>query len=480
MFYDPAEGTAFWTKIQKIPGCPVNEADHPIREMIFESRALFQLPAVLSRVEADPRQPVLVVMDDTPMQRAGENLKALVIQVLSEANWRPQPVILGPDASGQIHTDMHHIQAVKASLTAGLSVLSVGSGTITDIAKHACYEFQKEGGCHVPLVVFQTANSVSAYTSNMAPVFIHGVKRTLPSRYPDALVCDLETLCAAPYEMTAAGVGDLLAASVSFPDWYMASQLGLDETYSEFPQTLMGALDDMLLAHADAIRTRTPDGMAVLAKLISLAGLAMSLAHTTAPLSGFEHVISHMLDLQAETAGRPLAQHGTQVALAAVIGSAVYQHILTTLVPDEVHLERCYPAREVMRSQIEAAFHPLDPSGRVGQECWADYQQKLDAWHMHRAQFEALLANWDSARAQVERRMWPTQRLTEILRAVDSPLEFSALTPPATEAQVKFAFLNAPLMRKRFSIGDLLVWLDWDREALWQHIRDVELAKLAG
>ena len=48
------------------------------------------------------------------------------------------------------------------------------------------------------------------------------------------------------------------------------------------------------------IRIRTPEGMAVLAKLISLAGLAMSLAHATAPLSGFEHVISHMLDLQAE------------------------------------------------------------------------------------------------------------------------------------------------------------------------------------
>jgi hypothetical protein len=38
------------------------------------------------------------------------------------------------------------------------------------------------------------------------------------------------------------------------------------------------------------------------------------------------------------------------------------------------------------------------------------------------------------------------------------------------EAQVKFAFFNAPLMRKRFSIGDLLVWLNWDREALWRQV----------
>jgi glycerol-1-phosphate dehydrogenase [NAD(P)+] len=469
MLYDPAAGTAFWTAIKSITGYPRNEVDYPIREMIFDSGALFRVPALLHRIEADPNQPVLVVMDSTPMQRAGANLKTLVIQVLAQANWQPIQIILEPDATGQIHTDMPHIERVKAHLTPGVSVMSVGSGTITDIAKHACYEFQKDSGQHIPFLVFQTANSVSAYTSNMAPVFMNGVKRTLPSRYPDALVCDLETLRDAPYEMTVAGVGDLLAASVSFPDWYMASQLGLDETYTEFPHTLTGTLDDSLMDYAEAIRTRSIDGMAVLAKLISLAGLAMSLAHTTAPLSGFEHVISHMLDLQAEMAGRPLAQHGTQVALAAMIGCATYHHVLTTLVPDEVKLERCYPSSEMMRSKVVAAFEPLDPSGKVGQECLSDYQIKLDAWHTHRTEFQAVLANWGYVRAQLEQRAWPAKRVLEILRAVDSPLAFGDLIPPMTDEQVKIAFLNAPLMRKRFSVGDLLIWLDWDRETLWKH-----------
>ena len=468
MFYDPADGPAFWSAIKAIPGYPAHEAEYPIREMRFESDALFQLPALLHRIGANPQQPVLVVMDSTPMRRAGDDLKALVMRVLSEGGWQPVPVILEPDATGQIHTDMHHIGTVQARLSADVSVISVGSGTITDIAKHACYLFEQEIGQHVPFVVYQTANSVSAYTSNMAPTFINGVKRTLPSRYPDALVCDLETLCDAPYEMTVAGVGDLLAAGVSFPDWYMAAQLGMDDTYTEFPQTLMGALDETLLQQADAIRRRSPEGMAVLAKLISLAGLAMSLAHATAPLSGFEHVISHMLDLQAEINSTPLAQHGSQVALAAIIGSKVYAHVLATLVPDEISLERCYPSAETMHAQVLAAFATLDPSGKVGEECWSDYQQKLDAWHSHRPQFEAVLNHWDAIRTEIERRAWPTQRIIDIMQAVDSPMTFSALTPPITAAQVKFAFLNAPLMRKRFSVGDLLLWLNWDREALWQ------------
>jgi glycerol-1-phosphate dehydrogenase [NAD(P)+] len=126
-----------------------------------------------------------------------------------------------------------------------------------------------------------------------------------------------------------------------------------------------------------------------------------------------------------------------------------------------------------MRSKIMAAFHALDPSGKVGEECWSDYQLKLDDWHDHRTNFEAVLVKWDYIQNQINRRVWPAQRVIEILRAVGAPLSFSVLFPPMPEPQVKFAFLNAPLMRKRFSIGDLLVWLDWDRDALWQHIWQV-------
>jgi glycerol-1-phosphate dehydrogenase [NAD(P)+] len=217
---------------------------------------------------------------------------------------------------------------------------------VTDVAKHAAYCFQQEqGGAPLPFVVFQTANSVSAYTSNMAPVFMDGVKRTLPSRYPDGLVCDLETLRDAPLDMTVAGVGDLLAAFNSYADWWLANRLGLDPTYTEFAQTLMGPLDEIFLAHADAIQARTLEGMALLAKLIALGGLAMSLSHATAPLSGFEHVVSHVLDLEAEQAHRPLAQHGSQVALATLLTTAAYDRFLNTFRPGDAleDLDAWYP-----------------------------------------------------------------------------------------------------------------------------------------
>jgi glycerol-1-phosphate dehydrogenase [NAD(P)+] len=438
--------------------------------MVFESNALHRTSDVLVGSGADPGAPLLVVMDQTPMRRGADDLKKLMLETLRQSSWEVEALLMEPDATGQVHTDMPHIEKVKASLRPGVSVLSVGSGVITDITKHACYLFEQETGHRVPFVVYQTANSVSAYTSNMAPVFIDGVKRTLPSTYPNALICDLETLRDAPREMTVAGVGDLLAAFVSLPDWYLAHRLGMDDGYNELPQKLMGRLDEIFLSGAESIRTGSPKGMALLAKLISLGGLAMSLTHATTSMSGYEHVMSHILDLLAETSNQPLAQHGTQVAMATILGAEVYRRFLAEFDPARVDISRCYPSADEMHSRIMRAFDDLDPTGKAGEECWSDYRLKLEAWHAHRADFEAFLADWPAVKGQLEQFTAPPERLVEILRAIESPHRFADLVPPADESQARFAFMNAPLMRKRLTIGDMLIFLEWDRDHLWQEI----------
>jgi glycerol-1-phosphate dehydrogenase [NAD(P)+] len=405
------------------------------------------------------------------MQRAGVALKPLILETLQAAGWQPSPIWLEPGADGQVHTDYRQIAAVQERLQPHAAVLAVGSGTVTDVAKHACHLFQQAHNCApLPLVVYQTANSVSAYTSNMAPVFVDGVKRTMPSRYPDVLVCDLETLRDAPLAMTVAGVGDLLASFSSYADWWLAHRLGMDPSYTPFAQTLMGPLDEILLAHTEAIQQRTLEGMALLAKLIALAGLAMSLAHSTAPLSGYEHVISHVLDLCAECAGRPLAQHGAQVAVATLLTTSAYQQLLEQFTPQTVDLERCHPGEPEMHKRVKTTFAPLDPSGKVAAECWSDYRQKLAAWHEHRKDFTNALADWPQVRAYLKTQVRPPTLALRILRAVGAPVTFSQLSPPVSETEARFAFFAAPLIRRRLTLGDLLLFTGWDRDALWANV----------
>lgn len=96
--------------------------------------------------------------------------------------------------------------------------------------------------------------------------------------------------------------------------------------------------------------------------------------------------------------------------------------------------------------------------------------QKLEAWATHRADFEDALRDWDTVRGQLQSLTRPPERLAAILKAVGGPLDFGELDPPRTEAEVKFAFQNAPLIRRRLSLGDLFIFLEWDRESLWTRV----------
>jgi glycerol-1-phosphate dehydrogenase [NAD(P)+] len=467
--YDPGDGVRFWEAIRQLPGFPVNET-MPIREMVFESNALFRTTEILKSVGAGQNAPLVMVMDETVMQRGQENLKELLVSTLNRDGWQTQIVLMRADESGQVHTDMPHIREVQANLSQGCAVLAVGSGVVTDIAKHGCFLYQQATGETVPFVVFQTANSVSAYTSNMSPTFVDGVKRTLDSRYPDALICDLETLRDTPAEMTAGGVGDMLAVFVSFPDWYLAHRLGMDSGYSELAKHLVGPLDEILLAHADGIRGGDLESVAILAKIIALGGLAMSLSHATTPMSGFEHVMSHVLDMQSEIDHKPLRVHGSQVALAALAGAQMYHRFLAEFEPSELNVDACYPSMDTMKARIESSFNRIDPSGKAAAECWADYRQKLEKWHAQRADFEAALKDWDSLRSQLAQETRRPEVILRILEAVQAPTRWSQLTPPVGEDEARFAFMNASLMRKRLTLGDLMIFMDWDREKLWSDI----------
>src|SRR4026207_1849035 len=111
--FDPGNHADFRTEIQSIPGYPVGE-DLPIREMVFESNAIWRLPDLLLTAGIQPGQSLFVVMDRTPMQREGKSLKELILQVLHDAGRQVDVIWLEPDRTGQVHTDFAQINFVKA------------------------------------------------------------------------------------------------------------------------------------------------------------------------------------------------------------------------------------------------------------------------------------------------------------------------------------------------------------------------------
>ena len=173
--------------------------------------ALYYLTETVSELTRGRR--VALVTDATSMLRSGQDLKELVAQVLGES-FEVERSVVGARRD-ELHADDEALAEVEESIDGADCVVALGSGTVTDL----CKEAKKHRG-DPPLVAVQTAASVNAFSDDMSVLLKSGAKRTIPSRWPDALLIDLHVLADAPLEMNLAGFGDLLASVTAPADWY--------------------------------------------------------------------------------------------------------------------------------------------------------------------------------------------------------------------------------------------------------------------
>jgi glycerol-1-phosphate dehydrogenase [NAD(P)+] len=435
-----------------------------IDEILIAPDALLELPAVLQRAGCTSGGTVLLVMDETPMHREGEDLKVFTQALLRNAGYAVHPLWLSGDRYGLVHADFEQVERVRAAIAPGTALVALGAGTLTDIAKHAAYLYDQEhaGAPRLVYICCQTANSVTAFAASMAVLLKDGVKRTLPSRYPTAILSDLRVLASAPQAMTNAGLGDCCARFVAYGDWYLAYTLGLVEFYSEVPLALLANLDAILLEQAAGIGARTYEGEATVARALLLAGIAQSIVNMSAPISGTEHVISHVLDMIADHYQHGLALHGAQVGVATLTAAALYQRFLTEFDPQAVDTAACYPDDTRLQAWIEEAFRAIDPSGAMARECWHDYHQKLTLWRANRGRFEQFCARWQREhRPRLAALVRPPEIVQTILARAGAPQRPAELEPPVSEEEYRFAVRHGHFIRQRFVLTDLLYFLGW-------------------
>lgn len=405
---------------------------------------------------------VLVVMDRTLMQRRGEDLKALVVAAL-ERRSPTRVAILGSDGE-ELHAD----EAASAELDRHMRgvgcVVSVGSGTITDLAKDAS---MRAGD--VPFVVVQTAASVNAFSDDMAVLLRDGVKRTVPSRWPDIVLADVDVLASTPHAMHLAGYGELCSMFTAPADWYLANATGMDDSFDPEIVALFRDGADAVLDSASRMPTIASDPglLEELAGRMALTGIAMGVAGRTAPLSGTEHLVSHLLDMRAAAGGGETALHGAQVGVASVLASTIWHDTLDTFDPDALLESGVADDPAAIGRRVRDAFAPLDPTGRMADECWRDVERKIERWSTKGSEIRALATDWDRHRSALRDLVAPPDRLRDALRAAGAPSTVGELDPPATESVVRWALTALPLMRDRFTVADLRFFADdWEAETV--------------
>ncbi|MCB9529267.1 MAG: iron-containing alcohol dehydrogenase [Myxococcales bacterium] len=400
-------------KLADLTPVPLPDADLP-HDVVIGRGARAELPALAAR-HAGPR-PLVVCDPDTARAAGPLDLAAPTLD-------------LGPHP----HADDATVERVRAAIGAHTGLVAIGSGTINDLCKRAATL------AGVPFVVLGTAASMNGYASGIAAILSGGLKTTVPASPARAIVLDTDILAQAPPALARAGLGDLMSKPVSDSDYWLAAAIE-GGTYETLPSRIVDAAVDRAAAAAAGIAARDPDAHGALGEALTLSGVAMVVAGSSAPASGGEHLLSHLWDMERHAAGKEIRLHGAQVGVCTLISAALYQRLLALEAPTFTPP----PPWPVEEARIRHDFGPL-----------ADVVLPQAKKKHNRAQgrLATLKQRWPALRAGLlARKLPPPAALRAILDAAHAPTTLEALDEPRPGA--------ARVLRLARDIRDRLTVLD--------------------
>jgi len=241
----------------------------------------------------------LIVTSPTPRELAAEK----IADDFAAAGQEPVIVEVDEASYAAIEAVIERTREVDPGFLIG-----IGGGKAIDIAKMAAEEVDK-GFVSVP-----TAASHDGIVSGRASVPDQGTRHSIAAEPPLAVVADTEILANAPWELTTAGCADIISNYTAVLDWRLARPLK-NVDYSEYGAALSEMTAEILVDNADSVRPGLEESSWIVVKALVSSGVAMSIAGSSRPASGAEHLFSHQLDRIAPGA----ALHGHQVGVGSIV-----------------------------------------------------------------------------------------------------------------------------------------------------------------
>jgi len=417
--------------------CPVCGKRHyaGIEDIFIEAGALNRLPELVKKYNGSR---VFLLADTNTWAAAGEKIAWILTgagipcskYVFSRSGLEPDERTVG-EAVMNYDRDCDLI-------------VGVGSGVINDTGKILA----RTAG-H-PYIIAATAPSMDGYASSTSSVIQGGLKTSIPSMSATAILGDLDILCAAPEKMLAAGVGDMLAKTISLCEWRVAHLL-LGEYYCPYIASLVRNSLHEVVDSAEALMRREPEAVATVMKGMVLAGIAASYAGITRPVSGVEHYFSHIWDMRGLELGTPMELHGIQCGTATLHSLRMYDYIRTLTPNRQKALQYVRSFSYAAWSKKLAAFIPLGSRAMIAGEA---RERKYDPVK-HAARLEVLITRWSKLTAVMYEEMLPIRQVENVLRTVGIPTSAQELGHPNAENRITMEATKD--IRDKY-VGPRLLW----------------------
>jgi glycerol-1-phosphate dehydrogenase [NAD(P)+] len=398
----------------------------------------------------------LLAADADTWEAAGER----VAEIFDEAGreWVRFEVEPGPDGGDPICTDQLVADCQEAMLDHGCSAgVAVGSGTINDTVKMAAHNLDR------PMGVVGTAPSMNGYTSGIAAILSDGVKTTNPCTAPRVVLADLDVMAEAPARMICSGLGDLMSKPVSNSDWMISARLN-DTPHSDEAMEIIESGADALEGVAPRLPERDREAMRGLVNSLMLSGIAMSVAGTSSPASGGEHLVSHYIDMTAYGFDQPHDFHGCQVGVGTLVSAMLYER-LREFDPSNIDIDARVDAlpdwstyADTLRERFDHLYDAVVEHAKPGYPSEQELRRRL----------EKLVDEWDSILGEASRTLRTRASLERELDAAECPTRFADLSVDRDRA--RRAIFHSKDIRNRYTILHLAWELgmleEWGSEAL--------------
>ncbi len=225
------------------------------------------------------------------------------VQILQQSGFSVDTIEAGEATQAEID------RVTDVARTGGSRFLvAVGGGSKIDIAKLAATRLG------IPWVSVPTSAAHDGISSPRASVRDQKGVSSVEGVVPIGILADTSVIVQAPFRLLASGCADVVSNVTATLDWKLAARLR-NEEFSSTASTLAEYAAQEIIDHAALIKPSLEESVWIAIRPMMISGIAMSVAGSSRPCSGSEHLFSHALDRVARTPGL----HGEQVGVGAIM-----------------------------------------------------------------------------------------------------------------------------------------------------------------
>ena len=200
------------------------------------------------------------------------------------------------------------IAEVEELITPDTTVIGVGGGKVIDVAKLSSFN---RG---VYFVSMPTTASHDGIVSPMASIKNPNTSISVAAHSPIAVIADSEVIAQSPFRLLSAGCADLISNFTAIKDWELAHRLK-NAPFSESAAALSIMSAHLITDNVANIKPGLEASARIVMKSLFSGGMAISIAGSSRPASGSEHLFSHALDKLLD---KP-ALHGEQCGIGTIL-----------------------------------------------------------------------------------------------------------------------------------------------------------------